>query len=84
MPILVNRAKALEVLEAFPDCPMFRSLYGNYHGIGGVERHDCKISTAKAVPDDCDYVSTSDASFRTGAVGKYIRQQFPEPCKYEE
>lgn len=30
------------------------------------------------------WISTSDAEFATGITGKYVRDMFPEPCRYEE
>ena len=84
LPMLIDKQKMLEALEAFPDCPMFRSLYGNYASIGGSQHDDVKIfDMAETIPDDWDYVSTSNSSFNHGNVGKQIRAMFPEKCKYE-
>lgn len=84
MPIKLNRKKVLETLNAFPGCSMFRSLYGNYNDIGGVDRHDCKIQSIDKEPTSEDILlSTNDDSFRIGKVGEFIRAQFPNPCKYE-
>ena len=83
VPLLVDRAKMLEALEAFPNCPMFRSLYGNYANIGGTKRDDVKINDALTVPDETlDLLSTSDKSFR-GEVGRFLAKRFPERCRYE-
>ena len=35
------------------------------------------------VQEDPDFLSTNDDVFMKGRVGAYIREQFPEPCKYE-
>lgn len=87
MPILINKAKALETLDAFPGCPMFRSLYGNYNALadkGGIAMKDCKIAGLEQVPDEeAVYTSTTDESFASGKVGEFIRKKFPEPCRYE-
>ena len=84
VPMLINRKKALQTLEEFPGCPMFRSLYGNHHRIGGVIAEDIKIQSLVDVPTgDEVFLSTDDASFENGAVGEYIRKAFPSPCKYE-
>lgn len=32
---------------------------------------------------DSEYVSTYDVSFGRGSIGKWIRERFPEPCKFE-
>ncbi len=83
-PLLVDREQAMEVLHAFPDCPMFRSLYGNYWHVAGHQGKDVKIYENVGIPgEDWEMVSTSNTSFADGAVGDWIRQRFPEPCKYE-
>ena len=83
VPLLVDRAKMLEALEAFPNCPMFRSLYGNYAHIGGTKRADVKINDPLTVPDETlDLLSSSDKSIR-GEVGRFLAKRFPEPCRYE-
>lgn len=84
MPVLINKEKALATLEAFPDCPMFRSLYGNYNSIGGTQIRDCKIAGFDRLPDpEAIFMSTDDNSFMNGKAGEFIRKRFPEPCKYE-
>ena len=84
MPILINKEKALATLDAFPDCPMFRSLYGNYNRIGGTWMRDVKIAGLDRLPDEESlFISTTDGSFGSGAVGRLIRERFPDPCKYE-
>lgn len=84
MPILINKEKALRTLDAFPDCPMFRSLYGNYNEIGGTQIRDCKIAGLDRLPDpEAIFMSTDDKSFTNGRAGEFIRKRFPDPCKYE-
>lgn len=84
IPMLIDKRKMLEALETFPDCPMFRSLYGNYAEIGGVQHNDVKIAnTDDSIPDGADFVSTSDSSFNYGKVGSQIVRLFPESCRYE-
>ena len=83
-PLLLNKKKVLKTLDTFPDCPMFRSLYGNLNNLGGTERQDCKIITPTRKPDpNSPLLSTSDKSFRTGEIGKFIRSKFKEPSRYE-
>lgn len=85
LPMLVDKVKMLEALEAFPDCPMFRSLYGNYTEIGGIPHKDVKIiDVCGHIPAGSDYVSTSDSSFQYGVVGIEIRKRFLDKCKYEQ
>lgn len=84
VPMLIDKDKALETLKAFPDCPMFRSLYGNYNKVDGVHLADVKISdVTKAVDPEAALLSTSNKAFRRGLAGQYIREAFPDPCKYE-
>lgn len=84
VPMLINRKKGLETLKKFKGCPMFRSLYGNHHKIGGTLTDDVKIQDLLTKPDGTEiFLSTDDKSFLDGAVGEYIRNAFPEKCKYE-
>lgn len=84
VPMLINRKKALETLKEFKGCPMFRSLYGNHHKVGGVIVTDVKISSEIKMPTgDETFISTDDNSFKNGKVGEYIRNAFPDKCKYE-
>lgn len=84
-PMLINRQKALEVLERFPNVGGFRSLYGNYWQIGGENQHDMKI---KAMGEfdwgDWEFLSTSDGSFRDGEIGRYIRGKFNKISRFEK
>ena len=84
-PLLVNREKALEVIYTFDTSRSFRCCYGNYCKIGGILKPDCKIFSNTRTPDpSMKLLSTSDASFREGEVGKFIQSTFTEPCKYEK
>lgn len=82
-PMLFEKAKVLKVLDEFADFPMFRSIYGNYWKVGGIDTKDVKVSTPNGLPDG-PLCSTSDQSFREGAVGEFIRNRFKDPCKWEE
>ena len=86
-PILINRKKAIEVLEKFPDEPMFRALYGNYWNIGGEDGSDNKIMVQyfdlSKVNDHWSYLSTHDMSFQYGNIGQWIRSKFPNPSRFE-
>ena len=85
LPMLINRHDAIKVLDAFSDVPMFRSLYGNYMSVGGVDRKDVKIYSPLEEPDhEADWLSTTDISFRFGKVGVYIRSVFQAPSEYEQ
>lgn len=87
-PMLINRKKALEVLDKFPNVPGFRSIYGNYWKIGGTDRHDMKIKqwsydSMDLVENEWDFLSTSDSSFASGEVGAFIKQNFKERSRFE-
>ena len=87
-PMLINRKKALEVLDKFPDTPAFRSLYGNYWKIGGTNCHDMKIKILNYTRMDYvegfwPFVSTSDESFENGNVGEFIKNKFNEKNRFE-
>lgn len=87
-PILINRGKLKEVLLKYPSEPMLRALYGNYWGIGGVDSPDTKLTKMKNVSlgtnlTNWDFVSTSDASFRNGDIGQWLRQRFCVPSRFE-
>lgn len=61
-----------------------RTLYGNFYRLGGTEMADIKISRKEVLPDTSQtFLSTLDASFRDGKVGVYIRNSFPDKCRYE-
>ena len=84
IPMLFNKEKVLETLREFPDDPMFRSLYGNLHKVGGVEENDCKICDMETIPEGWKLVSTYEDSFKNGKVGEWIRAKFPTPSRWEE
>lgn len=84
IPMLINKQNALETLDRFPFTPMFRSLYGNMHDIGGENMADVKIATITEKPsEEAEFLSTSDNSWLVGEIGRFIRARFTEPSKYE-
>lgn len=87
-PMLINRKKALEVMEQFPRTPAFRSIYGNCLNIGGENKHDMKVKVTKFnklffVENVWEFVSTDDNSFESGDVGEMIRMRFTERSRFE-
>lgn len=85
-PMLINKQMGLEILDRFPNVPGFRSLYGNYYQIGGINRQDMKIRATSydmSVVDEWDFLSTSDDSFKNGEVGRYIREKFKNKTRFE-
>lgn len=82
IPILVDRQKALEVINLFPDDPMFRCLYGNYVGQNTVIMPDCKVFNNEDPFIDTTFLSTDDTAWNNKA-GEYIRSIFTEPSRWE-
>ena len=82
VPFLINRVKDLELYEKFPNLKMFRSLYGNYFEIDCKFMKDCKVYDLQTIPDT-PYISTTDAAFKEGKVGKFLRKYFGNPSQYE-
>ena len=82
-PMLINRKKMLEVLERFPNEPMFRALYGNVCEIGGVNMPDVKFYQKRQPWPIGEYVSTADESWNGEKIGFVIREQFKKPSRFE-
>lgn len=91
VPMLVDRV-ALEDVLAHADkvrpaseLPAGkRSLYGNAAGLAGPTIPDVKIRDFRTTPtDDAAFVSTTEYSFRSGAVGAWLRARLWEPCRWE-
>ena len=84
IPMPIEKEKALEVLDEFEGYPMFRSLYGNYWDVGGIDMPDVKIHSNNVVPKEgAQFLSTSDISFKWGSVGMYLRGMFKQRSEYE-
>ena len=84
MPMLINKKKALQTIRKYPKIAMFRSLYGNMHNVGGKQHVDVKIFDEKKPKKDADFLSTTEKSFKVCPVGEFIREKFPDKCKYED
>ena len=78
----------LEVMDKFPDMPMIRALYGNYWEIGGRPEADPKFT----LPDrsnvaekiaSLDMISSDDESFRSGYIGRWLRDKFNQRSRFE-
>ena len=49
-----------------------------------VFHEDVKIYENFVEPDkEADYLSTTEGSFRDGLVGRFIRERFTEPSRFE-
>lgn len=84
IPMMFNKHKLLEIFGVFSGFNGVRSLYGNYHKIKAIKSPDCKIFTkSDNFIHDLPFLSTTDASFRDGEVGNYIRNQFPDKSRFE-
>lgn len=82
-PMLINRKKMLDVLERFPNEPMFRSLYGNIFKIGGKNMPDVKFYQRRQPWPIGEYVSTADESWNGEKIGFVIREQFNKSSRFE-
>lgn len=82
LPMLMNKEL---VKTSIYKCssPQMRSIYGNINRIKVVQHTDVKVYDLETVPEDPDFLSTNDTTFREGKVGEYIREQFPEPSRFE-
>ena len=82
LPMLFNKQLAKQSIYQCSS-PQMRSAYGNITKCRCVEHKDVKVYGLETVPPDPDFLSTNDDTFTKGAVGEYIRQQFPGPCRFE-
>lgn len=82
MPMLFNKELFKSSVNKCSS-PQMRSVYGNLNSIPYVIHPDVKVYDLETVPEGADYISTSEDIFQKGRVGAYIREQFPEPSKYE-
>ena len=82
MPMLINKQKMKDCINVCSS-PQMRSVYGNYNEIQFVEHPDVKVYDLNTVPKDPDFLSTNDRIFAEGKVGKFIREQFTEPSRFE-
>ena len=84
LPMLINKIKALEVLDTYPEIINFKNIYGNYIGMEAYYTSDVKYSdNSRSIDKSSPYLSSMDRSFLNGAIGNYIRESFPEKSKYE-
>lgn len=94
-PLVVNRQRLRDLLRridrelwhmhpAVKAQAQWRTLYGNCHIENSVRADDVKVyDNDRRWQWPSPFLSTSDASFRDGAVGEHIREGFPEPSPYE-
>ena len=83
LPMLMNKQKVIDSIYKVSS-PQMRSVYGNINGIDYIERDDVKVYDLETVPEDPDYLSTNEDTFRNGAVGEFIRNKFKKPSRFEK
>lgn len=85
IPMVFNREKLLKTIHNFRGQGAKRSLYGNCYIENPIQRDDIKIYELNQKPTKKeDFLSTTDATFRSGEVGKYIRSKFRKASPYEK
>lgn len=87
VPLPVDKAGILDAVNRAEGLPTVhvRTLYGNLAGIGGEQAEDVRIN--HRAPRDYQgqqFVSARPDAFNHGAVGRYVRDAFWVPCRYEE
>lgn len=85
VPFIFDREKLVELFEEYPAGLATRTMYGNVYKVGGKELVDPKLHSAAhgKVPDDPTFLSTDDAAFAFGQVGREIRKKFQGPSRFE-
>lgn len=81
LPMLFEKSK----IGAITRCssPQMRSVYGNITKSEFVQHKDVKVYALDKVPEDPDFLSTNDNTFKDGKVGEYIRERFTTPSRFE-
>lgn len=90
VPMIMNKAKVLEMLE-LPRLHKIkiqalhkRTLYGNYANVGGQAIEDVKVYKGKNLDySDLRFVSSDDYTFKWHKLGLDVRRQFPTPSVFE-
>ena len=83
LPMLFNKELAGQVILKCSS-PQMRSIYGNLTNCKCRQHDDVKVYDKETVPADPDFLSTNDSTFTEGAVGRYIRDAFPDPSRFEK
>lgn len=85
IPMIFNKEKLLETLEAFPGVHATRSLYGNFNHIGGKQMDDVKVFNRKQSFDpESQYLSSDDNTWPYHEVGIFIRKTFDQKSQWEK
>lgn len=86
IPMPVSKAVMLAALDLGSDIPVWhkRTAAGTLGGLQGDQIADVKIHGRWEVPAAGQrFVSTNDRTFQTGQVGRWLRDRFPERCRFE-
>ncbi|MEJ0072530.1 MAG: hypothetical protein WDN27_00310 [Candidatus Saccharibacteria bacterium] len=96
VPMILNKTNMRRMRqEVSGPIYQFRSFYGNYFNVGGVQIEDVKIfldprhNDPRYEEDPAGYLSAqtllsaTGGSFARGLVGTYVRQRFSEKSPYE-
>lgn len=84
-PVVMEREKLGVVLDAASGKgipPQWRTIYGNWWHIPAERAPDVKVRRDRPF-EPATFFSTSDMTFASTAVGRWIRQHFPTPSPYE-
>lgn len=83
VPMLMEKERAKASIYKVSASQM-RSIYGNLNDdLPTIERDDVKVYGLDEVPEDADFISTNDDTFKDGKVGKFIRETFDKPSRFE-
>jgi hypothetical protein len=89
VPMMMNKARLLSVINAYPDC-LWRSMYGNIYRVGGIHITDVKYYVRDAMKvkshdyksSSYPFVSSEDDSFKV-LKRELLNNMFPNPSRYE-
>ena len=81
LPMLFEKSKIGAIMRC--SSPQMRSVYGNITKSEFVQHKDVKVYALDEVPEDPDFLSTNDNTFKDGKVGEYIRERFTTPSRFE-
>lgn len=86
VPLVVHKEAFLEAISWCGDSGVpyhLRSIYGNIAGLTGDQHRDVKL-VGNETPDPLWlYTSTSDVSWQTRKIGRWLRDRFQEPSRWE-
>lgn len=89
IPIVLSKERMLEAIQRTPEggplvAAAVKTLYGNLWEIGGERMDDVKIRSGRdGIPEGARFVSSMGTSFKSGQLGRDLRERFPEPGPYE-